>query len=172
MYAVRHQAKLLRVLRGSSDVEQRRIAAEVLGYAREFRAQISALVRATRDPDADVRNNAARALWVLASSNSRVADQIPAHSSIAMVKSGVWTDRNKASLILMELTKSRSPQLLEKLRKEALPALIEMAKWHDLAHASDARIILGHIAGIPEKQLQREAFQPTARPILEALGTQ
>lgn len=171
-YAVWHQAKLLQVLRDSSDVEQRRIAAEVLGYAKESQAQISALVRATRDPDADVRNNAARALWVLASSKSRVADQIPSHNFIAMVKSRVWTDRNKASLVLMELTKTRRPLLLAKLRKEALPALIEMAEWRDVAHASDARVILGRIAGIPEKQLMAEASQPTARPILEALGGQ
>jgi hypothetical protein len=89
-----------------------------------------------------------------------------------MVKSGVWTDRNKASLVLLELTKTRSPALLSELRKEALPALFEMAKWRDVGHAIPARIILGRIAGIPEKQLWPWAGQPTARPILEALGAQ
>lgn len=171
-YALWHQAILLQVLRNSSDVEQRRIAAEGLGYARESQTQISALVRAASDPDAAVRNNAARALLVLAKSNPRVAAKIPARNFIAMVKSGVWTDRNKASLVLAKLTKSGSPLLLAKLRKEALPALIEMAEWRDVAHASDARIILGRIAGIPEEQLRRGAFQPTAQPILEALGAQ
>lgn len=170
-YALRHQTTILQVLRDSSDVEQRRVAAGILGYAKQSQTQISALVRATRDPDSAVRNNAARALAILAASNPLVAAQIPAHNFIAMVKSGVWTDRNKASFVLLTLTKSRSPALLAELRKEALPALIEMAEWRDVAHASDARIILGRIAGIPEEQLQREASQPTARAILEALRT-
>jgi RNase P protein component len=171
-YALRHRTILLRVLRNSSDVQQRRMAADVLGYARESQTQIFALVRATHDPDATVRNNVARALSALASSNPRVAAQIPAHNFIAMVKSGVWWDRNKASFVLMSLTKTRNPLLLTELRKEALPALIEMAKWRDVAHATTARIILGRIAGIPEKQLWPEASEPTARPILEALGVQ
>lgn len=171
-YALRHQALLLQVLRDSSDVWQRRMAADVLGYARQSQAQISALVRATHDPDSGVRNNATRALSVLAASNLQVAAQIPAHNFIAMVKSGIWWDRNKASFVLMELTKTRDPLLLAELRKEALPALIEMAKWRDVAHATTARIILGRIAGIPEEQLGPEASQPTARPILEALGVQ
>jgi HEAT repeats len=171
-YALGHQTALLQVLSDSSDVEQRRMVAYVLGYAKQSQTQISALMRATRDPDSAVRNNAARALEVLARSDPRVAAQIPAHNFIAMVKSGVWTDRNKASFVLMALTQTRSPLLLAELRKEALPALIEMAKWHDAGHADPARIILGRIAGIPEEQLQREASQPTARPILEALGVQ
>lgn len=171
-YALRHQPVLLQVLRDSSDVEQRRMAADVLGYARQSQTQISALVLATHDPDATVRNNAARALSALASSSPRVAAQIPARNFIAMLKSGNWWDRNKASFVLMSLTKTRNSLLLAELRKEALPALIEMARWRDVAHATTARIILGRIAGIPEKQLWPEASEPRARPILEALGVQ
>jgi HEAT repeats len=79
-YALGHQTALLQVLRDSSEAEQRRMAAYVLGYAKQSQTQISALVRATRDPDSAVRNNAARALGVLAVSDPRVAAQIPAHN--------------------------------------------------------------------------------------------
>ena len=34
-----------------------------------------------------------------------------------------------------------------------LQSLVEMARWRDARHASDARIILGRIAGIEEKRL-------------------
>jgi HEAT repeat protein len=163
-YALTHENELLKVLKDSSDARQRRIAAEALGYARESPVQIAALVRATRDPDAEVRNNATRALGVLASSSPQVAAQIPADNFIAMMKSAVWTARNKASFVLMELTKSRNAALLAELRAQALALLFEMAKWQDIAHAAGARIILGRIAGIPEQQLLKEAFQTSPQP--------
>jgi hypothetical protein len=167
-YAVGHEDELLGVLRDSSSAEQRQIAAATLGYARESRGQIMALVAATQDPDADVRNNATRALGVLASSSPQVADQIRAEPFIEMLKSGVWTDRNKALFVLVELTKTRNPALLANLRAQALQPLIEMAKWRDV-HAEPARMILGRMAGIPETQLIKEALQPSPLPILDAL---
>lgn len=127
-YALGHEDLLLRVLKDSSDARQRQIAADALGYGRQSPAQIAALVRATCDPDGEVRNNATRALGVLASSSPQLARQIPPDSFIAMIKSGVWTDRNKAAFVFMELTRARSPALLAKLRAQALEPLIEMAK--------------------------------------------
>ncbi len=167
-YAEGHEDELLGVLGHSSSAEQRQIAAETLGYARESRSQIMALVTATQDPDPDVRNNATRALGVLASSSPQVARHIPAGPFIEMLGSGVWTDRNKALFVLMELTKTRNPALLARLRAQALQPLIEMAKWHDV-HAEPARIILGRMAGIPENQLIKEAVQSSPLPILNAL---
>jgi hypothetical protein len=46
----------------------------------------------------------------------------------------------------MALTKSRPSQLLMHLRVEALPSLIEMARWQDLGHAYAYKVILGRIA--------------------------
>jgi hypothetical protein len=169
-YALRHENELLGVLKDSSSSEQRAAAAEMLGYGRQSPRQITALVRATRDPDDGVRNNATRALGVLASSSLRAAAEIPAGNFIEMMKSGIWTDRNKASLVLWQLTKSRNPALLAQLRAQALPPLVEMAKWHDEGHAFPARIILGRVAGIPEEQLTREALQPSPQAILAAIA--
>jgi hypothetical protein len=83
-----------------------------------------------------------------------------------MLKSGIWTDRNKSSLVRMKVTRATNEVPLAELRSQALKSLIEMAKWHDTGHAAAAQIILGLIAGIPEAQLMKKAFQPSPQPIL------
>jgi hypothetical protein len=152
-YALRHQAELLRVLESSSDAEQRGIAADVLGYGRRSPQQVAALVRASRDPDDNVRNNATRALGELVSAGPEIAKQIPSGTFVDMLRSGIWTDRNKASFLLMYWTQARDPGLLEQLKAQALDALIEIARWRDTGHAIPARLVLGRIAGIPEDRL-------------------
>jgi hypothetical protein len=144
-YALAHEGEILRALE-SSDVEQRRVASDALGYAQQSHRQILALVRAARDPDDDVRNNATRALGVLARSNPKIARQIPPDPFIAMLNSGIWTDRNKGAFVLAALTADRDQAVLTKLRVEALDALIEMAKWRRAAHAYNARVLLGRVA--------------------------
>jgi hypothetical protein len=124
-----------------------------LGYARRSAEQIQALARASYDSDETVRNNAIRALAVLAQSNPRVAGRIPAEHFIAMLSSGSWTDRNKPGFLLDELSKRRDPKLLSQLRSRALDSLIEMARWRSRGHADFARILLGRIAGIEETHL-------------------
>jgi hypothetical protein len=152
-YAARHEDVIRVVLRTSADVEQRRIAAEMMGYVNQSRRQIAELVRATHDPDDYVRNNATRALAVLANSDPKVAAQIPAAGFIAMLNSGTWTDRNKAGGLLMALSGWRTPKLLAALRARAFDSLVEMARWHDTGHASSARMMLGRMAGIEERRL-------------------
>lgn len=156
-FAMHNETLLRSVLQSSSSAKDREAAAEIIGYANESQQQIEALVHATYDPDDDVRNNAVRALGVLASSGARIADQIPASGFVAMLNSGVWTDRNKASFLVETLTQSRNPRLLAELRVRALASLIEMARW-DNGHAVPARIILGRIAGIDEAKLQNLAW--------------
>ena len=153
-YALKDGPILRQVLESASDTEQRAAAAEALGYAQQSTAQITALVKAARDPNEIVRNNATRALVVLAASSPKVARQIPANDFIAMLGSGIWTDRNKASFLLMYLTQDRDSRLLAELRERALPALIEIAHW-DKSHAQSALTLLGRITGIPEERLEK-----------------
>jgi len=167
-YALAHATELLSVLESSADPKQRATAANALGYARKSSRQIAALVRAARDPDDDVRNDAVRALGVLASSDQRLAGQIPAADFIDMINSGVWSDRNKGAFLLLELTRGRNPDLLAELRTRALDSLIEISKWRSVGHAIPARFVLGRIAGIPEERLQQLVSGPP-EPILEAL---
>lgn len=157
-YAARHEAVVRSVLRSSADAEQRQIAAQLLGYANQSERQIAELVRASRDPDDLVRNNATRALSVLASSSPRVAARIPAARFIELLNSGHWSDRDKAGSLLVELSEQRTPKLLAALRAQALQSLLEMARWRSPGHAYYARVLLGRMAGIEETRLQKLAL--------------
>jgi hypothetical protein len=151
-YAVAQESQLRDVLMMCSEDKQRIAAAMLLGYARRSRSQIAALVHASRDNDETVRNNATRALAVLANSNPKTATEIPAEGFIDLLSSRTWTDMNKAGFLLSILTRERSTGLLEKLRRrEVLERLIEIARWR--THADDARFILGRLGGIDEKRL-------------------
>jgi len=156
-YALHHGDLILRVLEESSAPNQRIVAAELLGYATQSNEQLNALARASRDPDDTARNNAVRALLVLAKSSPTIAARIPPQNFIAMLSSGKWTDRNKSAGLLRVLTAGRDPKLLSQLRAQALPALIEMAQWQDMSHAEDSRVLLGRIAGIEEPRLDELA---------------
>jgi len=86
-----------------------------------------------------------------------------------MLNSGFWADRNKAGFLLNILTGARDPQLLRVLRLQALPSLVEMARWKDRNHAWDARMILGRIGGIEEERLQKLAAD-NAEEIIRAVN--
>jgi hypothetical protein len=168
-YALHHEPLVRRVLVSAQDPEQRIAATHILGYARQSAEQIQALARASYDSDETVRNNAIRALGVLARSNPQVAAKIPAEHFIAMLSSGSWTDRNKAGFLLDELSKRRDPKLLSQLRSRALDSLIEMARWRSRGHADFARILLGRIAGIEETRLQQLVDAGQVDQIIAAL---
>lgn len=154
-YAVGHDALLRAVLEASSDDQQRVVAAEMLGYARRSRSQTAALARASHDRNSLVRNNATRALLVLAESSPKVAAEIPAPGFIELLLSGTWTDLNKASALLSSMTRSRNASVPAQLRRgEVKERLIEIARWRT-GHAEAARYILGRIAGIEEGRLEQ-----------------
>jgi hypothetical protein len=163
-YTLRNEPLILRVLASSSDARHRAIAAQMIGYGRQSPEQIDALVRASLDADESVRNDAVRALAVLAGAKPNLAQEIPAVPFIRLLRSGAWSDHNKASLLLLALTKSRDPKVLESLRAQALDSLVEMARWRSMGHAEAALWILGRIAGIEEDALNQviEAGQPEA----------
>jgi len=149
-----HNEKLLRtVLSSSSEAEHRAIAAEFLGYVNTSARQIADLTKAARDPYEGVRNNAVRALGVIAGSSQQRARMISAKPFIALLKSDKWVDRNKGCWLMISLTASRDSKLLTQLRSEAMDALIEMARWRFVGHASAARRLLGRIGGIEESKL-------------------
>ena len=169
-YVVRHSPMVRRVLASSRVVEHRRSAAEMLGYAERSPKQIAALIRASHDVDDGVRNNAIRALVVLARSSSEAAAIIPGECFVGLLNSGLWTDRNKSAELLFVLTAQRDPQLLACLRQHALTSLVEMARWSNPGHASGARLMLGRIAGIEERTLITMLGNPES--IISALTTQ
>jgi hypothetical protein len=152
-YALRNEALILQVLASSSDARHRAVAAQLVGYGRQSDEQTRALMRASLDSDDDVRNNAIRALEVLANGKPELAYRIPPEPFVRLIRSGAWSDHNKASFLLVALTKNRDPNLLSSLRRDAIDSLVEMARWRDPGHADPALSILGRIAGIDEDSL-------------------
>ena len=158
-YVLQHEKELYSVLESSSDAEHRAYAANALGYGRQSARQIAALVRASRDPSDDVRNNAARALGCLAE-KPEMGKLIPPDTFIDMINSGIWTDRNKAGFVLLALSAARDPKLLARLRAQGLDAIVEMARWHDSGHAVPGIAIFARIAGVPEITVIQAAAGP------------
>jgi hypothetical protein len=167
-WAVPNEAQLMRVLRHSGSVEDRRVASDALGYANASKQQIEALIESASDPDDEVRNNAARSLGVLARGKPAIAKEIEPGKFIHMLNSGIWTDRNKGASLLMQLTAARDPDLLRKIRSEALDSLIEMAQWRDSSHAYFSRVVLGRVAGTPEERLDKIAWTGPVTEIISA----
>jgi hypothetical protein len=156
-FAARDPDNLRDVLRHSADGEQRALATEVLGYAPDKQAVVPDLQFAMSDPDPDVRNNAMRALALIAGfgqTHPSLGIHVNPLPFVALLNSLVWSDRNKAALALFRLSQTRDPQLLAALRAQALPALMEMAQWKSHGHAFASYFLLGRVAGLPEKQIE------------------
>lgn len=146
---------LRRVLGESGDAAQRALAAQIIAYGSDRGAVVQLLAAAVRDPDERVRNNAARALALLAQwANEHPTERltIPSAPFIAFLQSAQWTDRNKAVFVLLPLTASREPALLERLRCESLPSLVEMARWANPGHALPAYLVLARVIGVSDDE--------------------
>ena len=167
-----HRAVLVTVLHQSATQEHRAIAAQVLAYSPDKKEIIGDLVRATRDPFSTVRNNAVRALALIAGFGRRNPGRgimVPSEPLVDLLNSLVWTDRNKASMALMQISDARDPALLAQLRARALPPLIEMAQWKAMGHATAPLVILGRIAGMPDADIFAALASNRREPILEAI---
>jgi hypothetical protein len=151
--AAKHRDSLRVVLRTSDDEGHRGLAAEVLAYSANKQSIVPDLVYAMRDPSGEVRNNATRALALIAmygQQHPELKITVPYEPFIDMLNSMAWTDRNKASLALMQLTESRDPVLLKELRTRAFDAVVDIAQWTNPGHAMAGIIILGRMAGLPD----------------------
>lgn len=147
---------LRRVLRESGNAEQRALAAQVVAYAKDKREITGDLLFAVMDANETVRNNAIRALILIADyagANPQLKIEIPAEKFIEMLDSLDWTDRNKSLGVINALTKRRDSMLLDKLKKNSLASLAEMARWKSSGHAQTAFYILGRVAKFSETQI-------------------
>lgn len=121
------------------------------------------LLGAIHDSDEDVRNNATRALAIMAGCRkTHPAIKIPFGPFIDMIKSLVWTDRNKGCMVLQQVMNEPAPAEMSALKREALPELAEMAAWKDRSHAGTAWFILGRLAGRPDREVI-DAFNSDVR---------
>ena len=157
LLADKYSKELRDVLHNSADEEQRAIAAYVIGYGPKKQPTVDELQFALKDSDQTVRSNAIRAmaaLGVFAKLHPEAGLKIEPTWFIEMLNSLIWSDRNNAAVALVNMTESRDQSILDQIRDRALSSVIEMAKWQHLAHALPSYILLGRIAGMPEKQIQ------------------
>ena len=149
---------LSKVLRSSAYASQRATAARIIAYHFDKNRVVPELMYAITDKSEEVRINAIRALAAIAfyaSGHPEKKIDISYMPFIRLINSAVWSDRNKGLLVLMQLTRSRDPEILNKLKEITLPALKEMAVWKSEPHALPAYVILARIAGIPEDNINR-----------------
>ncbi len=140
---------------------ERRAAALAIGYASDKRTIVPDLIMASTDPDEEVRNYALRTLAIIAgysNANPELRITVDPRPFVQMLDSPVWTDRNKATAVLVSLTETRDARLLDLLREESLPALYEMALWHT-GHAIPAVLILGRMAGLDDTRVVQTSYE-------------
>lgn len=155
-YADKNLDILRRVLKQSRYDEERIAAAHIIAYVADKKKVIDDLLYAVQDPEETVRNNAARALALIAgyaADNSKREIDIPAEPFIKMLNSHVWTDRNKALAVLDPLTSNRDPLIIGSLKKSVTTALVQMSKWRSKGHSVMAFIILTRLAGMDDKTI-------------------
>lgn len=172
VYAEKYLSLLKNVLKNSSHNEQRAIAAQILSYAKDKNSVIDDLLYAVNDNSEEVRNNATRALALIASYSennpSLKIKKIPVEPFTKMMNSIIWTDRNKGSAVLLSLTEKRDTLILNKIKKQALVSIIDMAKWKNPGHAFMGYLLLGRIAGYTDVEINRE-FENNKESFLEQM---
>jgi len=154
--AAEHESVLRRVLRESSDAGHRVAAAHVLGYANDKQMVARELERAAFDAHEGVRNNAVRALGVIAEFSNANPDlniEVDLERFIPFLNSGTWTDRNKALFLLGAGAESGNPELLGEIERQGLDSLIEMCRWKRAGHALMACQLLLRLPGVWEEGL-------------------
>ena len=156
VWADENFADLRKVLRSSAYESERATATQIIAYHFDKSEAVPELIYAVADESDEVRNNAIKALTIIARYASEHPEKkinISYTPFVRLINSIVWSDRNKGLSVLLQLTRSRNPGLLNKLKEASLPALKEMAVWKSEAHAMPAFVILARIAGIPEEKI-------------------
>ena len=169
--ASRYRDTLRAVLRTSDDEDHRALAAQVLAYSANKQSVVTDLVYAMLDHSSEVRNNATRALWLIAAYGQQHPElkiTVPYEPFIDLLNSVAWTDRNKASLALMQLTEGRDPALMTALRTRAFDAVVDVAQWTNPGHAMAGIVILGRLAGIPDAEIYAMYERGEKNKIIEA----
>jgi hypothetical protein len=170
----RENAELaMHALANSADPRHRAVAAIIVGYLPDKKIAAGALTRASSDPDPTVRNNATRALSIIAEyslAHPELEIRIDAKPFIALLNSPTWTDLNKGILVINWLSASRNPALLAELRQKARPALIDICRWQSPGHAEPGCTVLRRVEALPDRPGPEGRAEVLARA--GAVGTQ
>jgi len=157
-FAAENLPLLRAVLHESANSSDRALATEIIGYAPDKGAVAKDLVYGMSDPDSGVRNNSMRALAVIAGyalNHPKLGIKVPIKPLIDMLNSIDWTDRNKSSFALFQLTAKRDAVVLSQMRERALPSLVEMSRWKSTGHAYRPFVLLGRVGNLSEDEIQK-----------------
>jgi len=153
-YANANLELLRNVLRNSKYPEQREVAAYVIAYHDNKNEIVPDLIKAIDDSEDGVRNNAIRAVNIIAEfalTWPELNISIDTKPFIKLMNSISWTDRNKSSLVLLSLTQTRKPEIMRELKSTALKSIIDMAGWRNFGHSLPGYILLGRLVGWSEQ---------------------
>ncbi|HLK69706.1 MAG TPA: hypothetical protein VKU19_40030 [Bryobacteraceae bacterium] len=157
-FATDHLEQLRDVLHMSADADQRTVAAAVIGYAPNKKAVINDLEQAIQDPEESVRGNAIRslnAIAVLANGHPEMGIKVPGTWLIQLLNSIVLSDRAESTKALLTVTDKGDASTLAQIHDQALPALIEMARWKTPRYALPPFLLLGRVAGLTDAEVQQ-----------------
>ena len=158
-FAAANLSLLSDVLRNAADVDQRAVAAAVIGYAPRKQQVLNDLQYALQDADEAVRGSAVRSLKavaVLAQKQPQLGLKISPTWFVEMLNSLALSDRAQSAEALVILTEQRDAATLDLMRTRALAALVEMARWKTLRYALPAFLLVGRIAGMTDQQIQQD----------------
>jgi hypothetical protein len=160
-FAVKDLPALHQVIRESSDPNQRAIAAYILQYGprspRTTTQLVDDLQYALQDANETVRKNAIRsltAMYVGAKFHPEEKVVVQPTWFVELLNSIDWSDRHNATQALVDMTEDHNADTLNLIRERALPSVVEMANWSDLASALPAFILTGRLAGLSEKEIR------------------
>ncbi|HEY2013433.1 MAG TPA: HEAT repeat domain-containing protein [Bryobacteraceae bacterium] len=169
-FAGAHLEDLRNVLRNGSEAEQRAVAAAVIDYADSKKGIVDDLQYALQDPDESVRANAARSLMaiaILGSKQPALGIHISPTWFIQLLNSVVLSDRLESAKVLLTLTDSPNATVLEQLREQALPSLVEMARWKTPRYALPSFLLLGRLAGLTDGQVRQNWEKEDREAVIE-----
>jgi hypothetical protein len=168
---------IAKVVRESGDPEQRAAAAYLLQYSprgpRTTLVMVDGIQWALQDGDEQVRRTAMNSLRAVMVGEKLHPDQeihFEATWLVGLLNSVVLSDRVYASQALAAMTESSNPEVLDLIRVRALPAVIEMARWHDLKLALPAFMLAGRLAGLEDSQLKLAWVNEDRESVLQAVA--
>ena len=157
-YAASHTVRIRAELRNNPDTEQRAAAAVVTRYLANKLEAVNDLIYALRDPEPEVRMNAARSLAALATLGQQrpsLGIRIPPDQLADLLDSVVLSDRVESVKALLAITDRPNAATLDLIRKQSLSELAEMARWTTPAYAQPPFRLLGRAAGLPDTRVSQ-----------------